>query len=503
MKEMEQYKSRTTAFGHQEDIFQKSRDMPRYALFWEMGCGKTKPTIDTFGHLLLQGKVDCLIVIAPRGVHRQWITDEFPVHFPQELYRRCDFHFFQVEKSSTKWHEKQCRYLQQTPKPVVIAVTYDGIMTKKCEKLVRYLLEHRKCMIVADEASYIKNPNAKRSIRAITLAKYAQVRRILTGTPIANGPFDLFMMFKFLSVEYWKPYGVNSYTVFKNFFGVWQDDTTADGKPYRYLVAYQRLEKLGEYIQPMSDRKLKEDVLDLPPKLYKRYTFDLNEEQKRLYDELENDFMAWIEGNLVTAPLVITRLLRFQQITSGYIPHDSGDPVFPLGSNNPRLELLADILDTIPHKCIIWSKFTRDIEKIQELVGRDKCVTYTGSTSDSERAEALARFRGYRPREDGTREPVPLKDQVQWFIGNQAAGGMGLNMVQAKTVVYYNTTFKLPERKQSEDRAHRIGQDDPVQYIDLVAEDTVDIRILNALLRKQDISDTILRDRKRAWLTNE
>lgn len=518
-----EYKFRTKPFGHQLTCYNQTKDEERFAVLWEMGAGKTKLIIDTFGHLFLQGKVNAFIVIAPRGVHRNWVNEEFPIHFPKALLKKSEMFVYQTSKANGVGHQKEGRRLLAYDKgPKILAITYSAIMTKKGEKLIRKMLEENECMIVADEASEIKTPKAKRSIRAITLAKYAKYRRVLTGTPITNSPFDIFMIMKFLSVEYWKNHNLMSYTVFKAVYGIYKEVERADGStmmmgagpnkiPVMTCVAYKNLEQLAEMIAPDVDRVLKEDVMDLPPKMYKRYTFDMNKAQVKAYQELGQDFCTWLdEDTVLEAPLVISRLIRFQQITSGFVPTPDGageevEPTFYLGDSNPRMELLTEIVSKVPHKAIIWCKYIKDIEMIKELLG-DRCVTYYGETSDDERAEALDRFKGFRMNAQGEREELPADEQVQWFVSNPSCGGTGLTLVEAKTQIYYNTSYRYEHRKQSEDRPHRPGQDVSVMVIDLVAtiegKATIDGKVLDSYLRKQDYSDVILQDRKRAWIEN-
>jgi SNF2 family DNA or RNA helicase len=234
----------------------------------------------------------------------------------------------------------------------------------------------------------------------------------------------------------------------------------------------------------MGSRLLKDDVLDLPPKLYDKRTFDMCPEQKRIYDELKREFIIWLDsGDMVTAPLAITRMLRLQQITSGYCPTDDGG-VLRI-TPNARLTCLMDLLEDVPHQAIVWAKFQADVDAISGAIGYDNCVVYDGRVSQADREDRRVAFK------DG---------QVQFFVANPAAAGEGLTLTEARTVIYFNSTYKLADRLQSEDRAHRIGQEHPVQYIDIIARGTIDTAILRALRMKVDLAAQVTGDAVRSWI---
>lgn len=483
---MREFEFRTKPFDHQLDHFNAHRDTPRRALFMEMGTGKTKCVIDNTQYLYLKGEIDTLLVLAPNGVHRNWITDELPVHMPQWLLDQSLMFFWNHGKSHSLQYKEQLKKLFTHEGLVIVTLPYTSLITKNCKKFLYDFLDKRKCFYVADEAVHFKNPNAKRTKTIHASAKYAQWRRVLTGTPLENGPFDAYSIMKFLDLGFWKQYELDNYAMFKNHFGVFKTHQYGE-RGVDLLVGYRRLDELGKILREHSDRVLKDDVLDLPPKLYTKRYFQITKEQRRIYDELKDEYMAWItDDDQVTAPLAITRLLRFQQVVSGYIPTPDGEePIHDIGDVNPRLNMLEDIIEETTTQGIIYAKFTRDIDKIMRLLGPEKAVRYDGQVDDDERAENKLLFQ---------------KGKRQWFVANQAVASEGLTLVQAKKVVYYNNTYRLGQRLQSEDRAHRPGQNDPVLYEDLVAEDTVDVAIVNSLRTKRDIALLVLGDEFKSWI---
>jgi len=481
-----EYQYKSTPFAHQREVFERTCDLPHYALFWEQGTAKTKPTLDTATYLFETGKIDGLLVLAPNGVHRNWVTDEIPAHFPDRIKPYC--HIYYSAKASTKTAREGVKNLLEAPSLAVLVMTYDGFMTNAGRALATTFLERRRCLYVLDESHRIKTPGAKRTKAILASGKYAPYRRILTGTPIANGPFDAYTQMKFLHLEFWKPYYLDSYTIFKHHFGIWKKLNPDDTTPWAaaYCVAYRNLDQLEQIIAQHSHRVTKEQVLDLPPKLYSKRYFELNAEQKRIYRDIEEEFMTFLGDELVTAPLAITRLLRLQQVVCGYIPCDSGDPVLEIGESNPRLLLLQEVVEDCPHKAIIWARFSRDIDKICALLG-DRCVRYDGKVGDDERAANKEAF------QNGDKQFIVINNAIN----------EGLTLTAARTVIYYNNTFRLTDRLQSEDRAHRLGQKHPVSYIDLVCQDTIDEYVVENLVKKHDIAGQILGDEFKAWLRKD
>jgi SNF2 family DNA or RNA helicase len=247
-------------------------------------------------------------------------------------------------------------------------------------------------------------------------------------------------------------------------------------------VRYQRLEELHEIITPISDHVRKVDVLDLPPKLYDRIEFEMTPKQREHYDDLERDFVTFLGDDMVTAQMALTRLLRLQQATCGYLPGEDGSLV-RLDGKNPRLEALAELAEDVDVPGIVWARFTEDINQVCELLRRMKkrVVRYDGKVNAAEQARAIDEF------QDG---------DADWFVGHPQACGEGHDLYRGKVVVYYSNTFDLDHRIQSEDRAHRYGMSpEPVTYYDLVAIDSVDDKITKALKDKVKVADVIMRGR--------
>ena len=247
--------------------------------------------------------------------------------------------------------------------------------------------------------------------------------------------------------------------------------------------SYQRLDELAEKLKKHSFRVTKEECLDLPPKIRLKREIDMTKDQKVMYHTLRKRAILELEqSKLVTAPLVITRLLRLQQILCGFIKYDDGTEEVIKGPNS-RLQELLDVLDETQGGVIIWATYRNSIKLIQETLskkyGASKVISFFGDTPSEERQKIVERFQA---------------GEIKYFVGQPRTGGYGLTLTAAKTVIYFNNTYDMEVRLQSEDRAHRIGQTDKVTYIDFVCPNTIDEKILQALSTKKKLADQITGD---------
>lgn len=477
-------------FSHQKQHLEAHLQEKSWGLLWEQGTAKTKPIIDTAALLYSQGKIDGLLVVAPPGVERNWNTDEIPKHLPAEFALDVRVQVFKTAKKGTAAHKRAMNSLFTHDGLSVLLISYNGFMTKEGKALVWKFLQNRKVLYVLDEAHNIKSPNAKRTKSIVASSKYAKYRRILTGTPVSIGPFDLYSQIKFLDEWFWKNKGVHGTVEFRNLFGRWF--TAAECRQlhgydpgFDKLIEYQNLDKLSAWIGEITDRVLKDDVLDLPPKLYQKRYFEMSREQKAAYDQLEDELMLEIGDTLISAELPIVKLLRLQQVTCNYVPIGEDEPVHMFSSKNPRMGAMEQIRDETNNPGIIWARFREDINQIMDLLG-DSAVRYDGSVDDDQAERNKLAFQ---------------KGDVQWFVGNAQKGGSGLTLTQAKTMVYYSNSFRLIDRLQSEDRAHRGGMDEhPVNYIDIMSDSPIDEHIVKNLRNKRAVSAEILEDELKEWI---
>ena len=474
-----------TPYPHQREQFERSKDLPGFAYWWEMGCAKTAPTIWTAAHLFLEKKIDCLLVLAPNSVHSNWSLEEIPEHMPAHVMEQTRTMTWYSKKAKNKATQAELAELLQHEGLAVLVASYDAIKTELGGKAIKALLEKRKCFYVLDESGRIKTPGSKLTKRVSASAKYATFHRVLTGTPVDNSPMDVYTQVRFIRPDVWLDMGIRNFSQFRQRFGIWEQRKSATGGRFEALVRYRDLPLLKKICAEVGDRKLKSEVLDLPEKIYTRRTFDLNPEQRRIYDKLEKDYHADLKGGSeVTADLAIVRMLRMQQITSGYVGDDE-DELVMLG-DNVRMKCLRDVLEDVTGPCIIWAKFSPEIDAIRAMLGETDAVYFDGRTSDEDKERAKVRF-----QKEGS---------ARFFVAKASAAGRGLTLHRAKTVIYASTSFKLEERLQSEDRAHRAGMsNEPVTYIDLIAANSIDSYIIRALRKKRDLASEVTGDTLPTW----
>ena len=199
--------------------------------------------------------------------------------------------------------------------------------------------------------------------------------------------------------------------------------------------------------------------------------------QIKLYNNIKKSFIAEFEGQELSAPEAVTRLLRMQQILCGWFPSEEG--IKPIDVKNPRMQALKDILSDIDAKVIIWARFKADLKAIESELG-SLAVSYHGEVNADDREAAVSAFQN---------DP-----KIKYFIGNPQSGGTGLTLTAADYAIYYSNSFDLEQRMQSEDRCHRIGTKNNITYIDIEARKTVDSKIIQALREKKNIADVITKD---------
>ncbi len=468
----------------------RTKDLPNWCWWWDQGTGKSKMGIDTACYLYGEGKIDAVIVLAPKGVESNWAIDEFPRHLWDSIIP-C-IALWDTGKRGTKKHKAMLKEMLEYPGLKVLCISYNGLMTTDGAKLVRGMLRENRCLYIADESDAFKTPDTKTCKRVLASSKLATYRRVMNGTPVEDSPFQAYSQVKFAEPNVWAQLGIHNYGQFKAFFGIFEKRVITVGdkeRTYPALVRYQNMDLLHKSMYEYGTRVLKEDVLqDLPAKSYTKVYFDLTSEQRRVYKELREELFAELTAGLeVSAELAIVKLVRFQQITSGFVPADDTKELVRLGKKNPRLDALKMALGAHFGQKIVWAKYTTEIDMIAKLLDEMEISyrIYDGRTSSADRQRHKEDFQA---------------GAYEVFLAKQSAAARGLTLTAATTCIYFSNLFSLGLRKQSEDRAHRIGQHHPVLYIDLVARGTVDEHIIGTLRDKRERSAIVTGDTLRSWV---
>jgi len=476
------FKYKTKPYQHQKEALEKSYKEKNFAYFMEMGCGKSKVLIDNIAWLYEKGKIDCAIIVAPKGVYMNWKNSEIPIHMHNSIRHEVYVWKSNLGKKDT---EKLRESVTDRQRLRIILVNVEAFATKKVLQYLEKVVHRSNVLLAVDESTTIKNHKAKRTKALIQFGEVAKYKRILTGAPITKSPLDLYSQFLFLDS---KILGHNSYWSFQGRYAVIKS-VKMGAHSFNQVVGYRNLEEMKDKMDWCTYRTTKEEALDLPPKIYTTRQVDMTLEQSRHYDSLKETSVALLNsGEMVSAPEVMTRLLRLQQLLCGYLVTDNGE-IQEVPNN--RMNVLMETIEEMEGKVIIWSRFRHDIikitEKLKQTYGSDTVVNYFGDTSMKDRQDAIEKFQN-------------LKSNVKFFISNPQTGGMGITLHAAANVIYYSNDFNLESRKQSEDRAHRVGQHKPVLYVDLMCPKTVDVHIVKTLLSKNKLANITLGERVLEWL---
>jgi len=318
----------------------------------------------------------------------------------------------------------------------------------------------------------------------LKIGELAKYRRILTGSPVTKSPLDLFTQCLFLD-----PYHLDetSYYAFRARYAN-MVKRNFGGRTVQLVTSYRRLDELAKKLEKFSYRVLKEDCLDLPEKVFTKRIVELSKEQHDMYLTMKNAAIAEQGGKVMSSMSALTTLLRLHQITCGTFKADDGTTT-PIKNN--RLTSLMECLEETDGKVIIWATYREDIKNIVESLkkayGEASTVEYHGGVDSTLRQDNIAQFQ----QKNGP---------ARYFVGNPQTGGYGITLTAANTVIYYSNSYDLEKRLQSEDRAHRIGQTGSVTYVDLVAEKTIDERIIKSLRSKINIANEIMGEDITDWI---
>jgi SNF2 family DNA or RNA helicase len=478
---IERYPYKNKPFAHQAAYLERFWKKPVSALFADMGSGKSFMVINNVAMLYDRGAINAALIVAPKGVYRNWVDTEIPKHMPGHVVYRMATWFASPKKAEAA---KLDALFEVSEDLKILVMNIEAFSTSKGTAFAQRFLFGHTALMAIDESTTIKTPGSKRSKNTEKIGKLARFRRIMTGSPVTKSPMDLYQQCAFLSEECLNS---PSYYSFQNRYAV-TVERRLPTHSFKQIVGYQRLDELKGLLDEFSFRIKKEDCLDLPPKLYVKREVDLTDEQIRAYNQMKEMALALFSEGMMTTVNALTQLMRLHQIACGHVKLDDGT-VLPLP--NKRVEELLSVVEETDGKIIIWATYRHDIEAIklalQKEYGMESVGTYYGETDSDERQRVVAEFQ----------DP---DSKLRFFIGNPSTGGYGLTLTEANVVIYYSNSFDLEKRLQSEDRAHRIGQTRNVTYIDLIAVNTVDEKIVQALRDKIDIATRVLGEEVKQWL---
>lgn len=481
MLDLKTYRFKNEPYQHQKAFLERFWKDKNVALFADMGTGKTFMLINNCAFLYDIGKINALLVLAPKGVYKNWSTTEIPKHMPDHvIYRIANW------SPTPRAEEKKAltNLFDITEDLKILVMNIEALSTKKGTEFARKFVNAHDTMMVVDESTTIKTPKASRAKNAVKIGKLASYKRIATGSPVTKSPMDVWMQCEFLDTNL---LNIPSIYAFQARYANMIQRSVATHS-FKKITGYRNLDELQEKLSKFSFRITKEECLDLPKKIYTSRTVELTPEQVKAYTEMKKMALALFEEGEATTINALTQVLRLHQIVCGHIKLDN-DRIKPLP--NKRFDELLNVIEESDGKMIIWANYRHDImmisKKLADLFGPCSVGTYYGDTKLEQRQNTLKEFQD-------------KNSSMRFFVGNPRTGGYGITLTEAKTVVYYSNNFDLEVRLQSEDRAHRIGQENNVVYVDLISEKTVDEKIVKALKNKINIASEVLGEEIKEWL---
>ena len=469
------YEFKSEPYQHQLDTLKSSSHRNLFALFLEMGLGKSKILLDNAGMLFEEGKISGLLIVSPKGNLSNWDVHEISKHLPERIERNV---VVWQPNHTQKWAYEFEKMVKQDNNGAlnILLVNVEAFATVKACKFVEEFLVTHDAMMAIDESTTIKNPKAKRTKHLIKLAPLADYRRILTGFPITKAPLDLYSQCYFLSPNL---LGFSSFYAFQARYAITHNKHMGRHS-FQQIVGFQKLEELQESIKDFSIRKIKDECLDLPPKVYTRRLVELTDEQQKAYGTMKREALMVLNDELFSTMNMLTQLMRLQQVVAGSLRNEEGETIV---LKNNRVQAVLDLLEETSGKVVIFAVFRTDIEELEKAIankfGTGSVASYYGKTPQDERQKIIDKFQ----------EP---ESELRYFVSNPQTGGRGITLTGASTMIFYSNSYDLELRVQAEDRIHRIGQEHSCTYVDLVSEGTVDEQILKNLLSKVKISNEVL-----------
>jgi SNF2 family DNA or RNA helicase len=474
-----EYQFKTTPMPHQLECIKKMYPLKIGAAFMDIGTGKSKVAVDIASCRYYASSINRVLVIALFSIKDNWVN-EVNIHSPLN----CDTHVLETSNSGKK---KYNEWLKDEGgfKWLIVGVESfsNGAAFDMCLDFV-----DSDTMIVVDESDSIKTYNAIRTERCISLGQVVKYKMIMTGTPLEKGIIDLYSQFQFLDPDI---IGIGDYYSFKNRFAI------MGGHKNKNIIGYQRVEELvgdvGDYIFQVRKR----DVLtNLPESTYQERVVQMSAEQRKLYMELKSKLKLECDGNKLTVSSTINLMQRFSEITGGFYSYADEEQAqeIKIGEkikikykkeylqSNPKAKELMELLEKLPddESVVIWAVNKMEVAYLVSIVsdryGESQVVQMHGEVSREDRTIGLDKFQSGR---------------AKYLIGNQAVGGVGLNMTRASIMVYFSNDFSYRRRIQSEGRIERMGQIRPMLYIDIVCAGSIDKYIVKALKDKEDFSEAI------------
>lgn len=428
-----------------------------------MGCGKTLNAIAVAGAMYLNGYINKVLIVAPSSVCSVW-SKEFAEYADFNVTSKV---MFGDKRTRLKRLQELKDYKFRALKVAII--NYESVWR---DEIYEALMDWDPDLVIADESQRIKTHTATQSKAMHQIGDRARYKLILSGTPVQNNAIDLYSQFRFLDSSI---FGKNYYQ-FRSRYAV------MGGFNNKQIVAYKNMDQLIKKEHSIAYRVTKADALDLPEQTFLTRCVQLKPAEMKIYKTLKRNSVVELETGNVTATTVLTKLLRLQQLTGGFLQKDEADK--PEFVSDAKIKALKEILDDYVLECgkklVVFCRFRTEIALIEQLLSKKK-IQYGliyGDIKIADRGDIVKDFQE--------------NPETKVFLAQIDTAGLGITLTAADTCVYYSVNYNYAAYSQSLARIHRIGQKNKCTYIHLVCEDTVDEKVLAALAKKEDLAKTIV-----------
>ncbi|MDM9944024.1 DEAD/DEAH box helicase [Clostridioides difficile] len=450
---------KTKPYQHQEAAFIKLKDIKAGALFMDTGTGKNRTALELIDYRLKYKSLDKVFWICPVPTKKN-LADDIKKH---SSYSTSYIESFK--------NEFIC----------VVGIETISLSDKYYSKLLNLITLNS--MLIIDESHLIKNPKSKRSQRILALRDKINYRIIMTGTPVTQGVWDLFTQMYFLHP------GILGYHSFYSFA---KNHLEYSKKYPGLIVRAHNIDYLTKKINPYIYQIKKDECLDLPEKNYQVRYFELSLEHRLFYNDVRDILFNEIDFENLKSVDIFKMIGYLHRVASGYINTEISLKKYDFMSrknkkiifsyeNLDRVKILKEVLSEInldENKCIIWHRYESDLEAIEKQLKGLKYSKLNGKMNKIKKEIDLDKFQN---------------GDNNILVSNIGTGAVGLNLQVANYIIYYNNTFDYGKRYQSEDRIYRIGQNKNCHIIDIVADNTIDVRVKESLDNKESLANSIKR----------
>lgn len=439
----------TPLLKHQAEERDLIHNKSYWALLHDCGTGKTLTTLAIIDERKKRFPQYRTLVVVPNTLIDNWV---------EEIQKHTDFSWVALRGSREK------RIAMLDFRPDITLINYEAMRIVD-EDLIKAKFD----LIVCDESQNLKGYTTLQSKASFRVAMSCPHRLILTGTPIHNSPLDCFGQYRVLSPDVFG----SSYYRFRARYAL------MGGFLGKQVLKFINMGDFKNRILKCSSIRRKEEVLDLPPRTYETIKLDLPDEQKRMYIQLRDQFITELNSSVITAPVMLTRLIRFSQITAGFYKDITGKETSY--EKNPKQEWLVEWLRDHGHKTIVFVRFIKELKDLESRLTNSgiRYVSVYGGTSD--RIERVTEFN--------------TSPDIQVFIGQLDTAGQGINLQSSSYCVFLSNNYSYGDREQAESRIHRQGQKAlNCTYLDVVYRDTIDERVLKILKKKESLASMLTSD---------